>query len=417
MQLRFLDKIGDEKVRIDRINYATKPYIIEKKLLQNKANRYYFHDIFKLKDGEFWISNLDLNIEHKVLEIPHKPVLRVGTPLFYKGEKKGILIINIFMKNVLEKFLESIESDVFLLDKSGFVMYHKNDEYKWGRILEHGTSLETFFPGEMTKMLKESKYIDDRIIIKNLSLDNDDGIKMAIIPKQHYLSKQIGKESILIVIVLSGVFILSLPLTYFLSIYPSRLKKEVDYLNKNLEGLVSKKTVELTKANKKLKEKIKLSQTDGLTKIHNRFYLDIALKNQIYRFKRSKEACSMIYYDIDFFKSINDTYGHIVGDEVLVKMSNLVKSCLRESDVLGRWGGEEFMIILPHTDCEQALKIAEKLRKTIEIYDFGKVGKVTVSFGVTTFNDDSTMDTVFSQGDIALYKAKENGRNCVFSSC
>jgi diguanylate cyclase (GGDEF)-like protein len=142
-------------------------------------------------------------------------------------------------------------------------------------------------------------------------------------------------------------------------------------------------------------------------------YTDDILENQFYRFKRDKEVCSVILADIDHFKSVNDDHGHLVGDKVLIEFAKIMGMAIRKGDVLGRWGGEEFLIILPHTNLQEALKLAEKLRKKISENNFPTIGHMSASFGVSTFVEHSSVDILIDTADKALYESKKNGRNCV----
>jgi len=157
----------------------------------------------------------------------------------------------------------------------------------------------------------------------------------------------------------------------------------------------------------------KLAMIDSLTGIFNRYKLDKSLEMEIELAKRYKRPFSLIFCDIDFFKKINDTFGHKVGDKVLQELSKLIYKHLRKSDIFGRWGGEEFMIIAPETGLEDAVQLAKKLRKLIEDYDFGNSLKVTCSFGVVEFSGDENIDEITKRVDSFLYKAKNNGRNRV----
>ena len=121
-------------------------------------------------------------------------------------------------------------------------------------------------------------------------------------------------------------------------------------------------------------------------------------------------------FDIDHFKRINDTYGHDIGDDVLVNLSELVKTCIRETDIFARWGGEEFMLLLPHTTMLNASKLAERIRAIIEKNNFPTVGTITSSFGVTQYVNTDTAETFTKRVDRALYKAKETGRNRVIAA-
>ena len=117
--------------------------------------------------------------------------------------------------------------------------------------------------------------------------------------------------------------------------------------------------------------------------------------------------------DLDYFKQVNDVYGHAVGDEVLVRTADVLGRNIRSEDTVGRWGGEEFMIILPHTEPGQAALVAEKIREAVEFENFAKVGKRTASFGVTAFVDGDSEITILARADRALYLAKFKGRNRV----
>ena len=156
-----------------------------------------------------------------------------------------------------------------------------------------------------------------------------------------------------------------------------------------------------------------LSQTDQLTKLKNRLYIDEMLQKQYYRFLRNGENCSVILIDIDYFKSVNDTYGHIVGDLVLIEFANILSTNIRQSDIAGRWGGEEFLIILPHTKIEQAKESAKKLKVLVSNFNFPKVGAKTASFGVAGFKQGMSIEQLLENADKALYKSKKNGRNQV----
>ncbi len=155
--------------------------------------------------------------------------------------------------------------------------------------------------------------------------------------------------------------------------------------------------------NKKKIEKIqKYAMYDELTKILNR--------RGIYERIKEINKGSILFLDIDHFKKINDTYGHEFGDYVLSEIGKILKHTFRKSDIVGRWGGEEFIVILPNTSYEDALKLAEKLRKIIEKHDF-KGKKITVSIGVSEYNGN--LEEELEKADEALYEAKNSGRNQV----
>jgi len=156
-----------------------------------------------------------------------------------------------------------------------------------------------------------------------------------------------------------------------------------------------------------------LSVTDPLTKLYNRLKFNEQLRLEFERFRRKRNVFSIIMFDIDHFKKVNDNYGHDIGDHVLIHMSKLVQGRLRQYDTFSRWGGEEFIVLLPEIDLNDALARAEDLRKVIASYHFIEDHPVTSSFGVATVKKQDNQSSVLKRVDEALYHAKENGRNRV----
>ena len=518
MQLRYIDKNGNEVIRVERNNPHQEANIIGQNYLQNKADRYYFKDIMKLRDGEYWYSRLDLNVEHEKIEKPIKPVMRIGTPYYYKGKKEGILIINIFMNSFLEALVSSDIYNVYLIDKDNYILVDTEHENEWNRYLKAKSANKEDFDDLLN---------DEKSYILDLGIKNREGLKIIIIPSQHYIDEQIKENFYQFLWVVLAVLILSFPLSYILSIVPAKLNSKVDELNEELrieakerdvllslfdlsdavlfkwnndaEWSVSfvSKSVEnlleytqhefasnsityascihhddLQRVHKELQDaldkklyffthepyrvvtkskKIKwildntvivrneegeiinfvgyltditeikekefelenLARIDQLTKISNRLYLDEILMSQYYRFNRYSEECSIILVDIDHFKSVNDEYGHLVGDKVLIEFAHLLQKSIRKDDIVGRWGGEEFLIVLPHTYIDKAAYLAEKLCKIVAEHEFSVVGHKTASFGVSTFVHGMSVEQCVDMADEALYEAKAAGRNIV----
>jgi diguanylate cyclase (GGDEF)-like protein/PAS domain S-box-containing protein len=186
-----------------------------------------------------------------------------------------------------------------------------------------------------------------------------------------------------------------------------------------LETLVNERTDELENLNIKLQEQLEytnyIANHDKLTSLYNRYMFDESLEKEIKRAKRYAHPLSFIITDIDYFKNINDTYGHQTGDKILIELSGILLENIRDIDILARWGGEEFVMILPDTSNEQVLSLAEKLRSIIQTHSFEQNISLTCSFGVTTFHEHDTNDAIFARMDKALYQAKESGRNNVKS--
>lgn len=152
---------------------------------------------------------------------------------------------------------------------------------------------------------------------------------------------------------------------------------------------------------------------DQLTGLCNRAHIEEALRMEINRCSRYAHPLTILLFDIDHFKSINDTYGHDVGDQVLRELSLRTQNKLRSVDLIGRWGGEEFLVILAETDKDNAMIVAEGVRRAVESGDYGLDRPVTVSIGVACFHEHDLPDTLVKRADLALYEAKHGGRNRV----
>ncbi|MDX1294972.1 MAG: diguanylate cyclase, partial [Sulfurimonadaceae bacterium] len=156
-----------------------------------------------------------------------------------------------------------------------------------------------------------------------------------------------------------------------------------------------------------------MAMTDKLTGINNRHRFEELYNQEIERVSRYESPVSMIMFDIDHFKKINDTYGHDVGDKVLKQIVRVVGNCIRKVDIFARWGGEEFLILCPETTVEDAMLLANKMRREIEDTEFETVGSVKASFGVSGFIHGENKENLFKRVDNALYMAKDKGRNRV----
>lgn len=200
-------------------------------------------------------------------------------------------------------------------------------------------------------------------------------------------------------------------------------------LNDDLESRVAVRTANLAQINEKLKQEIeerkraqaklhKLSITDPLTKIYNRRHFFDLAEREFDRTKRYGHSLSVILIDIDNFKRVNDTYGHVVGDQVLRSVTRNIGMNLREVDLFARYGGEEFIILLPEASMDEAVQVAERLRRlndSAQIEISGDMISVTISLGVAgvELKKDISLDGLLDLADQALYHSKEVGRNRV----
>jgi len=174
----------------------------------------------------------------------------------------------------------------------------------------------------------------------------------------------------------------------------------------------------LTNERIRMMEKLqKLAVTDGLTKLYNSRSFYSQLETEVDRFNRYKHPLALLLLDLDHFKDYNDTYGHLEGDKVLVRFSQIIKTCLRANDTAYRYGGEEFTVILPETGGDEAGLVAQRIRVALETERFspinGKGVKITISIGVTEYQTKEELSTFIQRADRAMYRSKQKGRNLV----
>jgi len=236
----------------------------------------------------------------------------------------------------------------------------------------------------------DKKIADGRnILVSFLPVNNINNKQVAYIV--HYKFDKISK------LVVSKYKILFLSLTLF------------SFLLSLSIGLV------LQRAKQKEDKEHSIATHDPLTKIYNRYGLDEIVEQKMHEFKRFKRKLSIVFFDIDHFKNVNDLHGHAAGDDVLVDIAKLTTLNIRDADIFARWGGEEFIIVLPETNLQSAEGLAEKLRVMIEMHKFDLPMNITCSFGVVEIQSDDSFMSALAKSDKLLYKAKSAGRNCIMS--
>jgi len=185
-------------------------------------------------------------------------------------------------------------------------------------------------------------------------------------------------------------------------------ERALRYNQQNLEKIILERTLELQRQ----------ANFDPLTGIYNRRMFTHLMTQECSKALRQDFSLSVVLCDIDYFKSVNDNYGHEQGDRILVTFANTISEKVRQHDIFARWGGEEFILLLPCTDNDGAIQVAEKLRLEIGNIRYGDIGKsVSASFGVATLRDsENDCSSLIKRADEALYRAKREGRNRVCNS-
>jgi diguanylate cyclase (GGDEF)-like protein len=199
------------------------------------------------------------------------------------------------------------------------------------------------------------------------------------------------------------------------------LSQQPVYANPGLDKIIEQKTKALEAANNELKLKnralLKSSHTDSLTGLCNRYKIEERFTYEREKFTESGRTLCLILMDLDYFKAVNDTYGHNAGDSYLKEVTRILKKTFRSSDTIGRWGGEEFVVLLPGTNLKTAHEITLRLRDQIEQSRFGQIGRQTASFGLAKLHEEDSLHSIVNRADAALYRAKKMGRNRVEVSC
>ena len=555
-QVRYLDERGRE---IIRVNFNDgRPSVVPRGQLQDKSGRYFFRDTFKLKRGEVFVSPLDLNIEHDRLEIPYKPMIRFGTPVFDSaGRKRGIVLLNYFGEDLLQHFRDAMRGgdprNSMLLNRDGHWLSSAKPEDEWGFMLgrpertfghdfaeewrtisAHGSGdlltdkglfvYATVYPlqagqrsssgsplprassqRELTPQEYHWKIVSFtpaaalagaalhrqsgiRILlavaylllalgaaaIANISLSRrqariqlqedearlreitgtmSDGLlvmdgegkinfanQAASIMLGYGTDEMLGsemhellhvqadgspcprEECSVLRVAQTGITYRGIEDTFKCkdgTLLPVSVRASAIIRENESNGIVAA-FHDITERKKFERELERRAQTDVLTGLNNRRHFFELAEQELVRSKRYGKPLAVLMLDVDHFKRFNDTYGHHVGDAVLQKLSEVCLQTLREIDIMGRLGGEEFAFLLPETHAGQALEVADRLRLAAAAVAVplaqGEAVSFTVSIGVTALaEEDHDVVTLLKRADEALYAAKNAGRNRVCS--
>ena len=373
----FLSSAARTPEREEFLNFST-AYLDLSLVITTRSDTFFIHSLKSIKDKKIGVVQ-GYAFEH-ILRRDYPNVELVSVPNAYKGLRK-------VESGEIYAFIDTLEATSEQLRTNSFA------DLKISGKLEENIALSFG--------IKKENHILFDILEKGInSLTNEE--KKSIYDKWVYVAVEKEIDYTLFFQLLAGAVLVVLFLVYRNRValnYNSQLlniNKELEHLNVQLE---------------------ELSQTDQLTQLSNRRYLDMALSQEITRSYRYKESFCVILMDIDFFKKVNDTYGHQQGDSVLKDTANILRSYSRQVDIVGRWGGEEFLIILPQTDLHNALIMTEKLREMIKAHDYKLEYQLTASFGVTEFNQtDDDESSLLKRVDANLYEAKETGRDKIISS-
>ncbi len=500
MKIRLIDNNGDEKVRVDRLNETTQPFIVANLNLQNRKDSEYFLAVSSMSSQQLWHSKIDFNIENGKIEMPYRPTFRVAIPFFVQDKFIGMVIVNLLTNELCDSMKFSPFFSIYLIDKDYNFIIHPNENLSLHKYKNVQVDFKIDFPDGLDGENVYKHSIDT-------ILQNDDDAILILKPKQHYQVLITDEYLQTAFYVAMLTIVLSFILGFYISKKPIQLQKalikayakldefhrvidkyvisartkpdstfisvssaflessgyteeeligkqmniirhpavdtniykelwETILTGKTWHGIIQNKNkkgetywldqyiVPMTDEENKVisfisigidvTKKIeaeKLAFTDGLTQIYNRRMIDSLLTKEIEIAKRHSKQLCVIMFDIDHFKLVNDIYGHDIGDVVLIETTKIVSENLRKSDIFGRYGGEEFLIVCIQSNIQDSFKLAEKLRLKIESHIFEKVGTKTVSLGIAILSSEDDMKSLVHKADMALYKAKNGGRN------
>jgi diguanylate cyclase (GGDEF)-like protein len=414
-QIRYLDENGEE---ISRINFnGGNPFIVDKQRLQNKQKRYYFAEAFKLNQGSFYVSPLDLNVEHSEIETPYKPMIRIGTPVYDKsGSKRGIILLNYLGENLLDLIQEVgsvAHGQTMLLNAEGYWLKHPVAKKEWGFMFEDKTDLsfakqnpelwQQFIAKPKGQIVTpQGVYTFDTIslldsgLLKGLKTNvnaismGDSTWKIVSFISANTLSSYARSLMVNLFTLGAGLLLLVAILAWYLALSITRWKRSQEQL-------------------------FSMAHFDCLTGLPTRTLFFDRLNQAILLSTRGERQGALLYIDLDGFKNVNDSLGHDAGDELLILVAMRMKSCCRSSDTLARMGGDEFTIILSEVSSREGAEVfTKKLLFEVEKPFSLKQGvaQIGASVGICFFPiENTTIADIIKKADKAMYVSKSKGKN------
>jgi diguanylate cyclase (GGDEF)-like protein len=419
-QIRWIDETGLERVRVDRIAGAA--VVVPQERLQNKGTRYFFTDTMALNPGQVFVSPLDLNIEGNAIEQPYKPMLRFATPVTDQtGRRRGIVILNYLGQVMLDAFsavTNGLSDDMMLLNNDGYWLKSQDPAEEWGFMLQQPLTLGHRAPGAWSRIRTADRGQERtasglwtwRTVYPLLSGEVSSagtaapaGLSQDRVGQEGYVWKVVSRVDP------EQLAALGAQTTRRYTIIVASLLGLLAVVG----GLLAQALDGQAKARELLE---RLATTDGLTGLANRRFFMEQLQRYWSGYQRRPEVpVGVLMLDLDHFKAVNDSHGHATGDMVLQHFANILSAALRQDDMAGRIGGEEFCVLLHGSDLEGVRQFAERVRGQLEStpLESGHLRlTITLSGGGSGFMTGDTLATAAIQrADAALYRAKEAGRN------
>ncbi|GGD49154.1 GGDEF domain-containing protein [Malaciobacter pacificus] len=364
-------------------NYYTQDGFIETMTRDNPSNNWYFSFKQKSKNHEI---NLDFN-----KNLSNSLIMFINYKIFDRDYSflgsTGVAIKISYINDMLKTFRQKYHFKVFFINKDADIVLSEKDNFKYSSLSE----IDYLNSIKDDLISKESKSFEYQVDGKEHILNTK------YIPELDlYLLVEAKTEDFLVHV--KDIFYFNLIISLFISFF---IIITLVYLIKNY--------------NKKLEH---LADYDMLTSLNNRRSFKSKLSRQISIHQRNKNSLSLVFIDIDDFKTINDNFGHEVGDKVLIRISNILKNSVRKSDLVARWGGEEFIIVFINSTLEDSIVSIEKIKGLIQSdYLLTELAgsDITASFGVTQLKEKDSIDSIINRADQAMYRSKRTGKNKIES--
>ncbi|MBI3283361.1 MAG: GGDEF domain-containing protein [Burkholderiales bacterium] len=364
-----------------------------KTVQENEARDQWYYRVRQLKSA--YETNVDIDMANR-----DSMTIFINYRIFdYSGKFIGVTGIGLTldtMKHLIDNYQSRFHRNIYFVDQQGNIALAGNNMKKIRNKLSDIRGIGSLAPQILASRKSESLHLeyqtDNDTILLNSRFIPELGWHLLVEQEMNKDIKPLQNVFWLNMAISAGItLVVSLILLLTVRRYQGRLEKS--------------------------------ASTDALTTLLNRQAFDFVYQQALLDGERSRQPMCAVLLDIDFFKKVNDKHGHLVGDHVLKEIAMIAKRSLRESDVICRWGGEEFLILLKNCALEKATAIAENLRNTIANNDFSRTTDltrtrlaITVSMGVAQCRDQESEDSVFERADLALYQAKDNGRNSVYFS-
>jgi len=423
-QIRYLDETGMEIVRVNFNDGA--PLAVERGDLQFKGSRYYFRDTFALGPNEIFVSPLDLNIENGEIEIPLKPMIRFGIPVFDRSKQiRGIILLNYLADTLLGSIKDAAKLSLgspMLINPSGYWLLSPDKEDEWGFMMKNrqNKKFSEKFPVEWDKILTSENY----------QINGQNGLftSTTIYPLRQSLKGVTSSSGYSIAVGESENEIKADE--YFWKLVSHIPKKDLNSRMKSLllklffmavllflVAAVPSWIIAKAIVRRKLHqiELYRSANYDQLTDLANRSMFMDRSNELLKQSRRYEQKFAMFFIDLDGFKSVNDSLGHDAGDQLLIKVAKRLKKCVRDSDIVARLGGDEFTVILNMiTSLDDAKSGAQKIIENLSM-PFSIKGhqtQISASIGVSIYPDNGDdIELLMKKADSAMYLAKKEGKN------